>query len=88
MHAEEDTPSFARVRWSQARVCVEGIEVRVADLKTTAREVSSEGTTSASPRDVESWVIARFTGTPSASRVGVTAGNDVHHALECAVARP
>ena len=88
MHAEEDAPSFARVRWSQARVCVEAIEVRVADLKTTAREVASDRTTSASPRDVESWVIARFTGAPSASRVGVSAGSEVHHALECTVARP
>lgn len=87
MHAEEDSPSFARVRWSQARVCVEAIEVRVADMKTVARELSNDGTTSASPLDVESWVIARFTGAPLASRVGVRVGNDVHQALECTVSR-
>lgn len=88
MHAEEDTPSFARVRWSQTRVCVEAIEVRVADVKTIAREVSSDRTTWTSPRDVESWVIARFTGAPSASRVAVSVGSEVRNALECTVARP
>ncbi|MEP7120455.1 MAG: hypothetical protein ABJE95_06085 [Byssovorax sp.] len=68
---------LARVRWGASRVCLEAVEV--ADGSRTMRE----GT------ELETAVVARFTGkTSSAGRVGVTPGADLHQAISCKLGAP
>lgn len=84
----EDAPFFARVRWTASHVCLEAIEVRVADVKVLAKEVNMDGAAArVAPveLDAESWVVARFTGTPAAERLAVTPGVESRQALECAL---
>lgn len=68
---------LARVRWGVARVCLEAVEV--ADGARTMREGG----------ELETAIVARFTGKTSASgRVGVTPGADLRQALECKIGPP
>jgi|GEM_PF-1104641 len=95
----EEAPSFARVRWTSSRVCLEAIEVRVDDKLVTAQQ--REGSRGdRDPRDAgdrarvtpleittETWLVARFSAAPSAARVGVGPGVEVRQALDCALSR-
>lgn len=51
----EDAPMFARVRWNETRVCLEGLEVRVAPV--TVQVPSTEGTRE--PLKQTSWIVSR-----------------------------
>jgi hypothetical protein len=71
------TGMLARVRWGANRVCLEAVEI--ADGSRTMREGV----------EVETAVVARFTGkTSAAGRVGVTAGAEIHQALSCKLGAP
>ena len=86
----EDAPFLARVRWTASHVCVEALEIRVADVKVTSREKTMDGAAArVSPLelDAESCVVVRFTGTPAAARVAVIPGAESRQTLECTFAR-
>jgi hypothetical protein len=84
LHGAEDVMMLARVRWSPTRVCLEAVELRAQDTTVTSQSSSQFG----SPWDqpLETWVVARFAGGASAGRVVVTAGAELHQALECTLA--
>jgi hypothetical protein len=83
----EDTPApmLARVKWSPARVCLEAVEVRVADT-------GDGSTTSGSPfgsvwdAPLETWLVARFAGGPAAARVLVVHGGELRQPFDCTLA--
>ena len=88
---EEEAPMFARVRWSVARVCLEGIELRVAD---TEAKVSIRGARTPNgqfealpPEDatLETWLVARFTGAPAAARLSIVPGFELRQAMLCSL---
>jgi len=89
----EDAPSFARVRWTSSRVCLEAIEVRVDDKLVAGQQREAAGDRGAkgrvSPLEIttETWLVARFAGSPAAARVGVGPGIEVRQPLDCALAR-
>jgi hypothetical protein len=67
----------ARVRWGATRVCLEAVEV--ADGGRTLRQ----------GEELETMVVARFTGKTSlAGRVGVMPGADLRQPLACKVGSP
>lgn len=67
----------ARVRWGATRVCLEAVEV--ADGSRTMREGA----------ELETAVVARFTGKTSlAGRIGMTPGAELHQALACNLGPP
>jgi hypothetical protein len=68
---------LARVRWGATRVCLEAVEV--ADGHRTMREGG----------EIETAIVARFTGkTSSSGRVGLTSGAELHQALSCKLGAP
>jgi hypothetical protein len=68
---------LARVRWGATRVCLEAVEV--ADGHRTMREGG----------EIETAIVARFTGkTSSSGRVGLTPGAEIHQALSCKLGAP
>jgi hypothetical protein len=85
----EDAPALLRVRWSAARICLEGVELRSQDLA-AAQSSAPSGWGTALDAAVESWVVARFAGngTPSAGRVAVVAGGEARQPLECKLSGP
>src|SRR5262249_54595835 len=85
----EEAPMFARVRWTVQRVCLEALELRVGDVaaRVTVRSKGRgerEGS-STEEAPVEAWVVATFTGTPAASRIGVVPGIEVRQSLTCSM---
>ena len=74
-----DAPMLARVRWNNARVCVEAVEVRAPDVhvstaSTPVRPPVERGAT-AQPWEgsVESWVVAKFASAPSPASASASA---------------
>jgi hypothetical protein len=84
IRAGDDAVMLARVRWSPARVCLEAVELRAADTTPTSQGTSPFG--SAWDQALETWVVARYAGGPSAGRVVVTAGAEIHQPLSCSLA--
>jgi hypothetical protein len=90
-----DTPGtmLARVKWSPARVCLEAVEVRVAD---TGDGSATSGTPFGSVWDspAETWLVARFvagpiaSSAPSAGRAVVVAGGELRQPVECTLTAP
>ncbi len=87
--AEEDAPMFARVRWSAARVCLEAVEVRITDsdvrvaVRDAPRERGARGTTTPVDAQIETWLVARFTGVPEAARVAIAPGIELRQTMTC-----
>ena len=50
----EDLPMLARVKWSEKRVCLEGLEVKLPDVT-----VRAPGVSASEPLKVASWLVAR-----------------------------
>jgi hypothetical protein len=75
---------LARVRWSAQRVCLEGMELRAPD--TSNGIASTDGSSWATTG--QSWVVARFVGTPAAGRASITQGNEWRQPLECKLLPP
>lgn len=68
---------LARVRWGASRVCLEAVEV--ADGVRTMR----------SGEELETAIVARFTGkSPAAVRVGMMPGAELRQALSCKLVAP
>jgi hypothetical protein len=84
LSGRDDAPMLARVRWSQARVCLEAVELRTQDLADGVTPMSS-GSVWDSP--AESWAVVRFAGGSAAGRVVVIAGGEVRQPLECNLQR-
>ncbi len=78
-----DATMLARVRWSDQRVCLEGVEVRAADVSGAAPSTSQYG--SVWDQALETWVVARFAGGASAGRVLVVPGAELRQPLDCAI---
>lgn len=70
----EDLPMLARVKWSEKRVCLEGLEVKLPDVTLRASGGGSE------PLKVASWLVAR--GSVFA-RVAIADGVEWRQPLEC-----
>ena len=71
----EDLPMLARVKWSDKRVCLEGLEVKLPDVT-----VRAPGATGSEPLKVASWLVAR--GNVFA-RVAIADGVEWRQPLEC-----
>ncbi len=68
---------LARVRWGASRVCLEAVEV--ADSVRTMRQ----------SEELETSIVARFTGkSPAAARVGVMPGADLWQPVSCKIGAP
>ena len=72
--AEGRTPALARVRWGEARVCIEGLEVRAG---TVAGDRADAG------RQLEQWVVQRALPRPQAGYVAIGAGFELRQAARC-----
>jgi len=85
----DDTPMFARVRWSAQRVCLEALEVRLADIDTQVLVRSKTGGKSeaVTPQDaaLETWLVARFAGTPAAARTSIIPGVEMRQPMTCSM---
>jgi hypothetical protein len=86
----DDAFMLARVRWSPARVCLEGVELRAQDMTVVqpANVMGPAGWGTPWDSPVESWVVARFTGTAASGRVVVVPGGEVRQPLECKLGAP
>jgi hypothetical protein len=85
-HVDDDSPMFVRVRWTATRVCLEALEVRVADtdVKVTVRaDRHDRGAPSPLDATVETWVVARFAGVPEAVRTAIVPGFELRQPMTC-----
>ena len=71
----EDAPMIARVRWSDKRACLEGLEVKLPDVN-----VRVPGAAGAEAVHVGSWLVARGT---TFARVAVAEGVEWRQPLDC-----
>jgi hypothetical protein len=67
--------SMTLVRWSPERVCVEALE-------------TDAGTWTTDQGDMNTTVVARFDGIPTAARVGITRGSELHIPMTCTLPSP
>lgn len=74
-HADAST-TLLRVRWSTERVCLEGVELRRAGKDSGRRG-----------RPTDPWLVARFTGAPTAAFVAVTNGAESRQRATCTLQR-
>jgi photosystem II stability/assembly factor-like uncharacterized protein len=85
----DDAPMFARVRWSAQRVCLEALEVRLADTDTNVLFRSKTGGRgeAVAPQEasLETWLVARFTGTPGAARTSIVPGLETRQPMTCSL---
>jgi hypothetical protein len=71
----EDLPMLARVKWSDKRVCLEGVEVKLPDVS-----VRAPGVSGSEPLKVASWLVSRGS---SFARVAIADGVEWRQPLEC-----
>jgi len=83
-----DARMLARVKWSAARVCLEGLEIRTPDVKATVMQRDGESPSYAQAITPESWLVARFAGGSSAMRAGIGPGVEWRQALSCTIQPP
>lgn len=76
----EEGPMLARVKWSEARVCLEGLEVKVPGVN-----VRVPGESGSEPFRQSSWLVSRG---GSFARVAVGEGVDWRQPLECTLETP
>lgn len=82
---DDASPMLVRARWTPTRLCVEGLEVRLAD---DAARVTSAGVRAPFPT-LESWLVVRAGAQGVvAARVSVGAGFDVREPLACTLVSP
>ncbi len=93
-HVEDDAPMFARVRWSVTRVCLEALEVRVADSdvkvavigdRRARRERTPQSPAAPIDAQIETWMILRFAGVPEGARVSLVPGAELRQSMACAM---
>ena len=73
----EDLPMIARVKWSDKRVCLEGVEVKLPDVSVRVPNASGSDLLK-----VGSWLVARGT---SIARVAIAEGVEWRQPLECSL---
>jgi len=86
-------PSLLRVKWSPSRVCLEGVELPLAEeqsiaVRSTVVPPPPGAAVAPNPgSDVsgDSWMVARFAGGSSAGRVGVVPAAELRAAYDCRV---
>lgn len=85
MQAADDAPALVRVRWTPSRVCLEAAEVRLQPGRIRTTQKSGDGS-AASPvdLDVQTWLVARWTGTPAATKASVMLGSEQRQPIDCA----
>lgn len=71
---EAPSHMLARVRWSEARVCLEGVEVRLRGAEIDRKEPG---------RHYEQWLVARAWPTPQAARLAVGSGFELRQGQKC-----
>lgn len=73
----ESTPMIARVNWSDKRVCLEALELRVGDVR-----VRAPGTDGSEMLTVDSWLVGRGR---SFARIAIADGVEWRQPLECSL---
>ncbi len=81
--ADPDAPSLLRVRWTPTRVCLEAAEVRLPPAKLRSQMKSDGSNATPVDLDAQTWLIARWTGTPAATRASIMLGSEMRQPLEC-----
>ena len=76
----EDLPMIARVKWSEKRVCLEGFEVKLADVTVRAAGVSGNEAVK-----VASWLVSRGN---TFARIAIADGVEWRQPLECNLVAP
>jgi hypothetical protein len=76
----EDAPMIARVKWSDKRVCLEALELKVADVS-----VRAPGVSGSEVLKVGSWLVARGN---TFARVAIADGVEWRQPLECSLTAP
>jgi hypothetical protein len=80
LRIEESAPMIARVRWSESRVCLEGLEAKVS-----AVTVRVPGETSSETLRQGSWIVGRG---GQWARVAISEGVEWRQPLECTLSPP
>lgn len=80
LRADEGAPVLARVKWSETRVCLEGVEIKVP-----AVSVHAPGSSPGDPTKQASWIVGRG---GQWARVAVGEGIEWRQPLECTIALP
>jgi hypothetical protein len=73
----EELPMIARVKWSEKRVCLEGVEVKLPDVS-----VRAPGPSGGELIKVASWLVARGT---TFARIAIADGIEWRQPLECSL---
>jgi hypothetical protein len=74
-----DLPMIARVKWSDKRVCLEGVEVKLPDVTVRAPGAGND------VMKVASWLVSRGT---TFARVAIAEGVEWRQPLECTLVAP
>ncbi|MBX3186789.1 MAG: hypothetical protein KF819_07225 [Labilithrix sp.] len=80
LRVTDEMPMLARVRWSDKRVCLEGVEVKLPDVI-----VRAPGLAGSESLHVASWLVGRGT---TFARVAIAEGVEWRQPLECAIVAP
>jgi hypothetical protein len=83
LNADPDAPTLLRVRWTQTRVCLEAAEIRLPPAKLRSQLKSDGANASPVDLDAQTWLVAKWTGTPSATRASIMLGSEMRQPLEC-----
>ena len=73
----EDLPMIARVKWSEKRVCLEGVEVKLPDVT-----VRAPGVNGSESLKVASWLVSRGN---TFARIAIADGIEWRQPLECSL---
>ena len=76
----EDLPMIARVKWSEKRLCLEGVEMKLPDVT-----VRAAGTNGPESLKVASWLVARGN---TFARIAIADGIEWRQPLECNLVAP
>jgi hypothetical protein len=76
----EDLPMIARVKWSEKRVCLEGVEVKLPDVS-----VRAPGASGNDAMKVASWLVSRGS---TFARIAIADGVEWRQPLECSMIAP
>jgi hypothetical protein len=92
LRVNDEAIMLARVKWSTSRVCLEAVELRLADKE---QRIAVSGQNRARvdyeasffEATLEPWLVARFTGTPAAARVAIAPGIEMRQLMVCTLTR-
>ncbi len=75
----DESPMFARVRWSETRLCLEGFEVRLPAI-TLPIAIRMEGSSATEPGTFATWLVSR---NGVFARVSISEGLEWRQPLAC-----